>query len=244
MQIHLVAVKVGVVRTRGAQIHAKRVVRHDHHAMTHHRHLVQRGLSVEYDIIPVLEVTLHDVSLVHHDVLGESKILPNTVFSDDVLGPHVLQAFRTRPRIHILLDAFLVVSVYAFRKRHVSCDIHWDAQLVEHDVRLCRNDRPRGKINPFSHQIAAHASFLRPDALTYGFDGPSRALRRLRLTRDFVVDERVDVILQQRDGLLNCRIASFRIRPQQFGERLVAFQDVCHLVRDVVLCPIRRVHHH
>ena len=62
MHVHLVTIKVGVVRRRHAQVEAKRAVRHDAHAVTHDTHLVQARLAVEQHQVAVLHVALNLVA--------------------------------------------------------------------------------------------------------------------------------------------------------------------------------------
>ena len=62
MHVHLVAVKVGVVGRRDAEVEPERRVRQDAHAVRHHAHLVQRGRAVKDDVVAVAQVALDDVA--------------------------------------------------------------------------------------------------------------------------------------------------------------------------------------
>ena len=59
MHVHLVAVKVGVVRGRDAQVEAEGREGQDLDLVAHHRHLVQRRLPVEEHQVAVLQVPLN-----------------------------------------------------------------------------------------------------------------------------------------------------------------------------------------
>jgi len=51
VQVHLVAVEVSVVRRSVTQVHSKCRPRQNLHLVTHHTHFVERGLTVENDLI-------------------------------------------------------------------------------------------------------------------------------------------------------------------------------------------------
>ena len=56
MQIHFVAVEIGIVRRGDGQIEAKRGPRQHLHQMAHHTHFVQRRLPIENDDVIVPDV--------------------------------------------------------------------------------------------------------------------------------------------------------------------------------------------
>ena len=60
MEVHLVSVKVSVVRVAHALVEAKRSPRQRLDLMGHDGKLVQRRLSVEQDNIAVNQMSLHD----------------------------------------------------------------------------------------------------------------------------------------------------------------------------------------
>ena len=68
MQVHLVAVEVGVVGTGVAQVHSEGRPGQDLDLVAHHTHLVERRLPVEDDEIAVADVTLHSVAALQMEI--------------------------------------------------------------------------------------------------------------------------------------------------------------------------------
>ena len=86
VHVHLVAIEIGVVRARDAQVEAERRVRQDAHAVAHHRHLVQRGLPVEEHDVAVLEVALNAEAVLEVAVgvaADEAEVEALAVLADD-----------------------------------------------------------------------------------------------------------------------------------------------------------------
>eukprot|EP00967_Tisochrysis_lutea_P106952 scaffold164447_cov19-Tisochrysis_lutea.AAC.1 len=69
MHVHLITVEVGVVGRGDRQVEAESGVGQDAHAVAHHTHFVQRGLTVEEHQVSVMQVALH---LQAH--VGRSKV--------------------------------------------------------------------------------------------------------------------------------------------------------------------------
>ena len=62
VDVHLVAVKVGVEGVAHALVEAQRAARHDARAQRHDAHPVQAWLPVEEHHVAIGEVALHDVA--------------------------------------------------------------------------------------------------------------------------------------------------------------------------------------
>ena len=163
MHVHLVAVKVGVVRRRNGQVHAKCAVREDPHAMSHDGHLVQTRLPIEEH-----DVSVHHVPLNHHAILQVpvarllevSQVDAVALGVDDVLGTSLARQ-RIRAILHELLEPLVVVRRDDLRDGEVERDCARHAELVQREIRVGRDDRTRGEVNALSHQVAAYAALLR-----------------------------------------------------------------------------------
>lgn len=59
VQVHLVAVEIGVVRRRAGQVHPEGGPGQHLHPVSHHTHLVQRRLTIENYQVAVADVPLH-----------------------------------------------------------------------------------------------------------------------------------------------------------------------------------------
>ena len=64
VHVHLIAVKFGVVGRADGQVESEGVVRKDPDPVAHHTHAMQRWLTVEKHVVPVLEVALDDHAVV------------------------------------------------------------------------------------------------------------------------------------------------------------------------------------
>ena len=91
MHVHLVAVEIGVVRRRDREVESEGRVRHDAHLVTHHRHLVQRRLAIEDNVVAVLNMSLDLVAVLEEDVLGftEAKVSSFAIVANHILGTRI-----------------------------------------------------------------------------------------------------------------------------------------------------------
>lgn len=64
VHVHLITVKVSVVRRADRQVESEGVVWKDSNPVAHHTHTMQCGLTVEQYVIAVLKVALHDHAVV------------------------------------------------------------------------------------------------------------------------------------------------------------------------------------
>jgi hypothetical protein len=63
MHVHLISVKVSVVRCSHTQVEAECLVVKDFNAVTHHRHFVQRRLAIENYVIIIFEMALNCITI-------------------------------------------------------------------------------------------------------------------------------------------------------------------------------------
>ena len=235
VQVHLVAVKVGVVRRRDRQVEPEGRVRHELDAVRHHRHLVQRRLPVEQDNVAVLEVALDDPPVLEERVgaLVVPQVDPVARVADDVPRAGVL--VRSVP--DQFLEVLDVVRRDALRVGQSPRDRERDADLVERQVGVTGDDSSGGKVDALAHQVAAQPPLFalesRPDRL----DGSSRFLQRLRLTGQVVVHVGRNVPLEELLKLVDdVRGRAFLFK---LAERRVGANDLGELVRQVVLAAHR-----
>ena len=65
MQVHLVPVKVRIVRRTHGRVEPEGLVREDTNPMGHYRHSVKARLAVEQDNVAIPEMPLHDKAWLH-----------------------------------------------------------------------------------------------------------------------------------------------------------------------------------
>ena len=158
MQIHLVAVKVCIIRFGGADVQAEGRVRQDFHAVALHRPLVQGGLAVEEDVVAVNHVPVDDIALtqINHigiDVAQRDHAL--VVLYEHGLGARVFHAVA-----HVHHEAVAVVGRHDLGFCQVRSDLFGDAEFVDVDVGVGRNDGTGREVDALAHEVAAHAPRL------------------------------------------------------------------------------------
>ena len=242
VQIHLIAVEVGVVGTSYRQVEPKgRVVEHLD-VVGHDRHLVERGLAVEEDDVAIGEVPLDDIAHVEHDVsrahVLEIDHLVCVAPADDVLGARVLVGAP----LDGLFELLHVKSGDALGNGKISSYRSRNAHLVHPQVWISRDNGSGGKIAPLAHEIAPHPALFSDDPLPERLEGLSAPLGRLRLVGYFVVHKRGDVELEQLFAVALNRVG-FTL-PVRILERQVRLYDVRNFVREIVVASLRGVHLH
>ena len=70
MHVHLVTIKISIVGTSSRHVETKGRVRQNHHAMRHHRSLVEGRLTIEQHNVAVDQVAVDHVALADVDGLG------------------------------------------------------------------------------------------------------------------------------------------------------------------------------
>ncbi|GIX60902.1 uncharacterized protein BcabD6B2_03370 [Babesia caballi] len=171
VQVHLVAVKVRVVRLAYALVEPEGRPRHDPHPVGHDAHPVQRRLPVEEDHVPVPQVPQHHVAdgqVVAH-VLGVGVLqaaLP-AVLLLDVRGPRP----HGDPVQHRLLHDCDVGRRHLLGERQLHGDPLRHHHLVHADVGVRRDDGPGGEVHALPAEVPAEAPLLALEPLA---DAPAR----------------------------------------------------------------------
>jgi poly-beta-hydroxyalkanoate depolymerase len=84
VHVHLVSVEVSVVGCSDTQVEAECLVVKNFNAMTHHRHLMQRRLSVKDYVIIILEMAFNYVVVLKMSV---SPVLENRKIDETSICP-------------------------------------------------------------------------------------------------------------------------------------------------------------
>mmetsp|Transcript_34337 Transcript_34337/g.110270 ORF Transcript_34337/g.110270 Transcript_34337/m.110270 type:complete len:234 (+) Transcript_34337:630-1331(+) len=205
-------------------------------AVAHDGHLVEGGLAVEDDDVVVAEVPFDDEARRESEVvqvLDVAEVDPTAVGVLDVAcaGPLV----RPVPdEFHQLGD---VVAADSLRNGQRLGDGSRDADLVDRQVRVRRNDGPRREVDALPHEVPSKAAFLALQALADGLERLARTLGLLyaRLGAGVVVEDRVHLVLQEFLELLD-DVGRFAVL-HVLAEGPVRLDDGDVLVREVVLAP-------
>ena len=231
MQVHLITVKVGVIRRRHTEVEPEGGVVHQLHPVHHHAHLVQTRLPVEEHIVAVAQMALHDPAGLQSDLAAPVVLEINAlarvtdhIASAGVFGRPIADQFR---------------QVRSVKRRHplgvceVASNTARHADLVELQVRVARNHGTCREVHTLAHQVATQAALLALEACADRLDRAARRLQRLRQACNVVVHVRRHMVLQQvRKVVENVRRRTLLLHP---GEVRTGADDVGQLVGEVVL---------
>ncbi len=238
MQVHLIAVEVGVVRRTDAQVEPEGASVHDPDAVPHHGHPVQRRLPVEQDHVPVDQLPLDDVvdleSLRHGLGVGLGDPDPPAVVADDVVGAGDVRGLlgglgSAGDQLAHLLDVVLV-------------HVHGHGELPGRDLRnthfvdgeqgIGRDDGTGAEVDTLTGQVGPEASLLTLEPLREGLQGTPGPVSCGRNAGGLVVEVGGHVILKKfpkiLDNQLGCTVVTV------FPEPLVDPEDIHELVGEVV----------
>ena len=173
VHVHLVAVEVRVVRRAHAEVDAERLPRHDLHLVRHHRHAVERRLPVEQHDVAVHEVALDDEAGLEplRDFLGVEvrDLEAAAVRAEHVVHAGAVLAARVvlgvRPARGQLLDLFIIVRRDLHGHGELARRVDGNADVVDRDVRVGRDDRARAEVDALAREVRAEAAFLALEAL-------------------------------------------------------------------------------
>ena len=260
VHVHLVAVKVGVVRARRVDAQAERLAQvHRLDAVAHHRHLVQRRLAVEQDRVAGQQVPVDDVAnlqVVRLLLQQVAVVVAREELERQPPAVGLLDDARARVLVRARADhppqPLQVERVDALGERHVHTHIERHAQLVQLEERVGRDDRPRRKVDALAHQVPADAALLGLEPLPNRLEGPAAPLLGL-VDAALVVNERRHVVLEDVPPALDHPRVDGRVRLRNNAvlgvlllarhlveflfQHLVALDNVNVLVREVVLRP-------
>mmetsp|Transcript_14393 Transcript_14393/g.39001 ORF Transcript_14393/g.39001 Transcript_14393/m.39001 type:complete len:244 (-) Transcript_14393:836-1567(-) len=237
MHVHLITVEVGVVGRGDRQVEAESGVGQDAHAVAHHTHFVQRGLTVEEHQVSVMQVALHLVSKLQPLVLPslhELQVDAAPILTDDELCACFAWG-RVGTIVHQRLQLVDVEGRGSFRERQVQRDGPRYAQLINADVGVARDDCARRKVDALAHEVAPDAAFFALEALRDGLDGAAALLHAWGHAGDGVIHVCGDVVLHELrkvvDDVLGCPILLL------LAQRVVGANDLRQFVRQVILTP-------
>ena len=141
--------------------------------MRHDAHLVKRRLPVEEHDVTLLEVPVHEPSVFEHICnllagrIADSQSVP--ICPDHVVRARVID----RTAAHVLPE-FLDVSRHNLKRdRQFSCNRLRNADLVDRQVRIRRDNSPRAEIDTLARETAPEPPFLPFQALGQGLQRSS-----------------------------------------------------------------------
>ena len=240
MHVHLVSVKVGIVRTGGRDVQAECRVGQNTHAMGHHRCLVERRLTVEQHNVAVNQMAVDHIALTNI----------NRIRTDEAKVHHagiLLEEHRlgTRMRIGTVANVrgqtVAIVRVHNLGEGQVHGNLGRHTKLVQVNVRIGRDDRTGREVDTLSHQVSADTPCLGTEARLERPQGASRPLSSGSQSLDVIVHIRGNIILHHGGILVNHlgRLALVELVTQT----LIVAKNVNQLVRQVILHSLVVVHH-
>ena len=234
-----ITVKVSVIGLGRTDVQPEGRVGQHLDAVALHRPLVQRRLPIEEDVVAVNHMPVHDVALVQIDHVGvdvPQRDHPLLLLDEDRLGTRV---FRAVADVHH--QAVAVVGRHDFGLREVCRNLFRNAELVDVNVGVGRDDGAGGEIDSLAHQVATDAAGLGAQSGLERLEWPTRPLCGRWHALDVVVDVGRHVEFEVERVLLDVvpRLALVDL----LAELLVAANDINEFVREVVVHPLVVVHH-
>ena len=139
VHIHLVTVKVCIVRPSRRHVQTERGIRKYAHAVSHHGCLVKRRLTIEEHCIPVDQVAVDDVSLAQINRVGTDKAqidYARILLEEHRLGTGMLVGSVA----NVCRQTITVEDIHNLWERQVHSNLLRHAQLIQINVRIRRND--------------------------------------------------------------------------------------------------------
>ena len=202
--------------------------------MTHHRHTVERRLTIEEDGVAVDHMTVHHVAL---EELEGAELRLRDVLQRDRASVGALNGLRARVLVRSVLDKRVhpvdVEGRDALREGQIHRDLVGNTELLDGDVRVRRDHGTGGELHALALEIVADATLLRAEALADGLEGATRTLSGLTDTRQIVVHEGGDVELEQQGPLVDrALLRALRDETLEVG---VGLDNVDELLCEIVL---------
>mmetsp|Transcript_11451 Transcript_11451/g.22494 ORF Transcript_11451/g.22494 Transcript_11451/m.22494 type:complete len:848 (-) Transcript_11451:1065-3608(-) len=240
VQVHLITIKISVVRGRHTKVHAESGPVHDTDTMSHDTHLVQRWLTVEEHNIIVGKVTFHNPSSLEHNVIrvAVTQIHFQTLIVDNVACTGVL----VRTILDKSFEALEVERGDSLWHGQIESNRPGHTDLVNTQVGICRNHSTGRKIHTFTHEVTTHTTLLTNKTLTKRFQRLSALLACLSLVRQLVIHKGGAVVLQHLDILIQhviCVTISLTVEHGQVG-----LDNVTQLVSKIILTASSTTHTH
>ena len=202
MQVHLVAVEVGIVGSRGYERETERVPGHEPHAVGLHSVHVERRLSVEDNDVVVLQEALDDVADTQHELvalLAHFEVGHRAVTRYDVRS-----AVQRRTSAHALVHFYNVRRVDRLRYGELECDRVRHADAIALKVSVGRDDAASAEVDSFPHQVSAHSPLLPFESVSQALDCGCRRATHPRWPRyaHVAANEHENLVLQPVESLL------------------------------------------
>mmetsp|Transcript_8389 Transcript_8389/g.18377 ORF Transcript_8389/g.18377 Transcript_8389/m.18377 type:complete len:455 (+) Transcript_8389:3757-5121(+) len=209
--------------------------------MSHDRHFVETGLTVEDDDVVVPEVTFYDPSIFQTEfvlIFNVTQIDASSIGADNMFGTRMAQ----RSIGYEFSQNGYIERSDAFRHRQIGSDAAWDSHVFDSQIWIRRDDRPGGKVHPLSHQISTNSPLLSLETLLDRLERPSAStLGHLWHSSHLVIHRRSHIVLQ---ALLELRENDIRFTVRHgLLERNIRFDDIHVLIRKIVLA-LTRPHRH
>ena len=239
VEVHLVAIEIRVVGRAVAEIEPERLVRKDPDEVGHHAHPVEGGLPVEQHDVAVDQLPFHDAA--RRDELGAGlgvlvhDLDPLAVLADQVVHAALVDPVligRRRTPLDELFREVGVVGRDLERDRQRATDLGRDADLVDRQHRVGRDDRPRGEIDPLTGEVRPEPAVLSLEPLGERLERAAGPVPGRRDAAGLVIEVGRNVILEQFPQVLDDELG--RAHVAVLAESLVDPEDVDQLVGEVV----------
>ena len=240
VKVHLVTVKVGVIRLGGRDVQAECGSWQDLDAVALHRPLVERRLAIEEHVVSVNHVAVNHVALVEIDHVGVHILEghhPLLFLEKHGLGTGVLHAVLDSSH-----EAVAVVGCHNLGLGEVRGNFLRDTQFIHIDVGIGGNHRAGGEVDTLAHEVTADTTGLGTETGLQGLQRTTRPLSSRGHALDIVVHVGRDIVLQQFSVLLD--ILTGLAGTDEFTELLVAPNDVDEDVGQIVVHPLIVLHDH
>jgi len=173
--------------------------------MAHQRHFMERGLSVEDDIVVIIQVALDCVAnlqMLVRAVLQNSQVNVASVDSLDVLctGPVVSSAIDQSPQ------SLLVVLGDDLGHGQVHSDLQRHSELIQTQVRVRSDDRSRREVYSFTHQVTSETTFFTLQTRPNSLDRFSSLVLSCASALDVVIHDSGNIELEHVTQVLDRRV--------------------------------------
>lgn len=196
-------------------------------------------MSVEEDDIAVFEVALDDEGGLAGSRRGDGvsdgvaagadpEIKSFAVGSDEIVGAGV----EFRAVLDELFDFFDVPFGDHFGDGEDLGEIFRDADVVDPDIRVRRDDGAGGEVDPFAGEIGAEATFFAFQTLGEGAKGAAGSVPRGGDSGDLVVEVGGRVVLEEFPEVFNDKLRGSRV--DVFAEALVDSNNVDEFMCEVI----------
>ena len=179
MRVHLISIKIRIIRRSTIHIQTECLSRHYLHFVGHHTHSVKRRLSIELTPVSIHQMSIDDISILQYNTVSVNIFQINMLrMCDSILVIIHLRYLlstrmnqRTSPNQTVKL--FLVIFRNNLRNRKIHRDFHRNTIFINTNAWIHTNDSPSRKIHSFSHNIGPNTTLLSFQSLTNHFEGLS-----------------------------------------------------------------------